>query len=153
MMKQQQWVVLPYTFATKCAMARKASRPSKVFFCYLAFLSCVFFKGLNKDVDFKKLLRHMRKTFHTNGTVVEDPEFGSVIQLQGSVCEDKKTKKDYLCRLGNKCSDVLLFLTQANICTKDQIRVHNVWRFFFVKIFSNPAKNFKIQNNKPPRIL
>ncbi|CAD6889703.1 unnamed protein product [Tilletia laevis] len=40
-------------------------------------------QGLPKEYDAKKLLKAFKKEFACNGTVVEDPELGDVIQLQG----------------------------------------------------------------------
>lgn len=40
-------------------------------------------QGLPKDFDPKRILKTLKKEFATNGTVVDDPELGEVIQLQG----------------------------------------------------------------------
>ena len=40
-------------------------------------------QGLADDLDFKKLLRHFKKLWNCNGTVINDEEFGQVIQLSG----------------------------------------------------------------------
>lgn len=40
-------------------------------------------QGLPDEYDPKKLLKHFKKEFACNGTVVEDEELGQVIQLQG----------------------------------------------------------------------
>jgi len=45
-------------------------------------------QGLPKEYDAKKLLKAFKKEFACNGTLVEDPEMGQVIQLQG----DQRTK-------------------------------------------------------------
>lgn len=40
-------------------------------------------QGLPKKYAFKKILRLVKKRFVCNGTIIEDEEHGSVIQLQG----------------------------------------------------------------------
>ena len=40
-------------------------------------------QGIDAAVDYKKVLKAFKKEFCCNGTVVEDPEQGNVIQLQG----------------------------------------------------------------------
>lgn len=83
-------------------------------------------EGLSQDLDFKKLLRHLRKQLSTNGTIVDDPVFGSVLQFQGFFhCFEPNTKMR-VCLLGNKCEELRLFLIDTNICAKEQIRVHSV---------------------------
>lgn len=64
-------------------------------------------QGLDKQFDLKKLVRALKKEFSCNGTVIEDPEHGSILQLQG-----------------DKRNDVKLFLEREGICTADQIRMH-----------------------------
>ena len=38
---------------------------------------------INDDYDKKKLVKTFKKKFACNGTVIEHPEYGEVIQLQG----------------------------------------------------------------------
>ena len=40
-------------------------------------------QGLPQRLDKKKILKALKKDFCCNGTVVEDPELGSILQLQG----------------------------------------------------------------------
>lgn len=40
-------------------------------------------QGLREDFDKAKIARYWKKQFNTNGTVVEDDQHGSIIQLQG----------------------------------------------------------------------
>lgn len=40
-------------------------------------------QGLPAKFDKKKILKALKKDFCCNGTVVDDPEYGTVIQLQG----------------------------------------------------------------------
>jgi translation initiation factor 1 len=40
-------------------------------------------QGLDKSFDYKKIIKAFKKEFCCNGTVVDDAELGSIIQLQG----------------------------------------------------------------------
>merc|ERR1712080_58661 len=40
-------------------------------------------QGLSAEYDFKKIVKVAKKEFACNGTVVEHPEYGEVVQLQG----------------------------------------------------------------------
>lgn len=40
-------------------------------------------QGIAEDFDKKKIVRACKKDFACNGTVVEHPEYGEVLQLQG----------------------------------------------------------------------
>uniref|UniRef100_A0A672LV97 Eukaryotic translation initiation factor 1B n=1 Tax=Sinocyclocheilus grahami TaxID=75366 RepID=A0A672LV97_SINGR len=40
-------------------------------------------QGISDDYDKKKLVKAFKKKFACNGTVIEHPEYGEVIQLQG----------------------------------------------------------------------
>ena len=40
-------------------------------------------QGLKKEYSYNKILKDLKKEFCCNGTVVQDPELGQVIQLQG----------------------------------------------------------------------
>ncbi|PHJ23266.1 translation initiation factor [Cystoisospora suis] len=64
-------------------------------------------QGLDKAFDLKKMVRALKKEFSCNGTVIEDPEHGSIIQLQG---DQRNAVKEFLEREG--------------ICSVDQIRIH-----------------------------
>jgi translation initiation factor 1 len=66
-------------------------------------------QGLAIDLDQKKITRFMRKEFATNGTVLEDDEYGEVIQLQGDV---RKRVADYL--------------VVHKICEKGVIKIHGI---------------------------
>ena len=39
-------------------------------------------QGLSAEYDFKKIVKVAKKEFACNGTVVEHPEYGEVVQLQ-----------------------------------------------------------------------
>jgi len=45
--------------------------------------------------DLELVLRSMRKMFNTNGTILNDEEFGLIIQLQGDM---RERAKEYLVR-------------------------------------------------------
>ena len=50
-------------------------------------------QGLPDDLDFKKITRHFKKLWNCNGAVIESPQYGSIIQLQG---EHRKAVADFL---------------------------------------------------------
>ncbi|KAF9937023.1 Eukaryotic translation initiation factor eIF-1 [Modicella reniformis] len=64
-------------------------------------------QGLPKTFDKKRMLKIFKKDFACNGTLVEDEELGSVIQLQG----DQRTKVSNL-------------LTGEGGIDKKQIKIH-----------------------------
>ncbi|KAF9360991.1 Eukaryotic translation initiation factor eIF-1 [Mortierella sp. AD094] len=64
-------------------------------------------QGLPKTFDQKRMLKVFKKDFACNGTLVDDEELGSVIQLQG----DQRTK-------------VLTLLTTEGGIDKKQIKIH-----------------------------
>ena len=64
-------------------------------------------QGIIDQFDKKKLVRAFKKEFACNGTVIEHPEYGEVIQLQG-----------------DQRSNVCLFLTKIGIAKEEQLKVH-----------------------------
>lgn len=54
-------------------------------------------QGINPDYDLKKIVKACKKEFACNGTVVEHPEYGEVIQLQG---DQRHLIKDFLRKVG-----------------------------------------------------
>nr|AFK43238.1 unknown [Medicago truncatula] len=64
-------------------------------------------QGLKKEFSYSKILKDLKKEFCCNGTVVEDPELGQVIQLQG-----------------DQRKNVSTFLVQAGIVKKEKIKLH-----------------------------
>ena len=64
-------------------------------------------QGLPDDLDFKKIVRHMKKIWNCNGTVINNEEWGQVIQLQG----DSRNR-------------VIAFLIEEGLSTKDLIKKH-----------------------------
>ncbi|KAJ7565913.1 hypothetical protein O6H91_02G080700 [Diphasiastrum complanatum] len=64
-------------------------------------------QGLKKDFNYNKILKDFKKEFCCNGTAVQDPELGQVIQLQG-----------------DQRKNVSQFLVQAGVVKKDLIKIH-----------------------------
>ena len=64
-------------------------------------------QGLADDLDMSKILKALKKTLNTNGAVLEDEEFGSVLQLQG---DHRAAVTDFLCTY--------------RICTRAEIKIH-----------------------------
>jgi translation initiation factor 1 len=64
-------------------------------------------QGIIDQFDKKKLVRAFKKEFACNGTVIEHPEYGEVIQLQG-----------------DQRSNVCLFLTKIGIAKEEQLKIH-----------------------------
>ncbi|KAH7432028.1 hypothetical protein KP509_07G005000 [Ceratopteris richardii] len=64
-------------------------------------------QGLKKEYNYNKILKDFKKEFCCNGTVVQDPELGQVIQLQG-----------------DQRKNVSQFLVQAGIVKKENIKIH-----------------------------
>jgi len=64
-------------------------------------------QGISADYDLKKITKAFKKEFACNGCVVEHPEHGEVVQLQGdqrnSVCD---------------------FLTMCGLANAEQLKVH-----------------------------
>ncbi|KAM3222859.1 hypothetical protein P3L10_022129 [Capsicum annuum] len=53
-------------------------------------------QGLKKEFSYNKILKDLKKEFCCNGTVVQDPELGQVIQLQG---DQRKNVSTFLVQL------------------------------------------------------
>ena len=64
-------------------------------------------QGIPPKFSLKKLLKAFRKEFCCNGTIVEDPELGSIIQLQG-----------------DKRKEVAEFLLSESVVDKANLQVH-----------------------------
>mmetsp|Transcript_28835 Transcript_28835/g.52507 ORF Transcript_28835/g.52507 Transcript_28835/m.52507 type:complete len:114 (+) Transcript_28835:92-433(+) len=64
--------------------------------------------GTVLPVDFDKILKALKKTFKTNGVLINDDEHGKIIQLQGDIRRE-----------------VAEFLVDATaLVTKEQIMIH-----------------------------
>ena len=64
-------------------------------------------QGLPEDLDFKKLVRHFKKIWNCNGTVISDDEWGKVIQLSG---DNRRA--------------VAKFMIEEGIALKEEIKIH-----------------------------
>ena len=64
-------------------------------------------QGLSCDLDFKNLLKTWKKTMNCNGTILEDENFGKIIQIQGDKRKDIKT-----------------YLLENNISSEEDIIIH-----------------------------
>jgi len=64
-------------------------------------------QGINPKYDLKKIVRACKKEFACNGTVVEHPEYGEVIQLQG----DQRNNISHL-------------IVKIQIAKEEQIKMH-----------------------------
>ena len=64
-------------------------------------------QGVNPKINKKVILKECKKKFNCNGTIVDDPELGDIIQLQG---DQRKL--------------VAQFLIDEKIAKKDVIKVH-----------------------------
>ncbi|CAB4274639.1 unnamed protein product [Prunus armeniaca] len=53
-------------------------------------------QGLKKEFSYNKILKDLKKEFCCNGTVVQDPEQGQVIQLQG---DQRKNVSSFLVQM------------------------------------------------------
>lgn len=64
-------------------------------------------QGIDEKYDQKKLAKVFKKEFNCNGTVVEDEQYGEVIQLTG-----------------DQRNNIQQFLINVGICKKDALVVH-----------------------------
>ncbi|XP_052015998.1 eukaryotic translation initiation factor 1-like [Apodemus sylvaticus] len=64
-------------------------------------------QGIAEDYNKKKLVKAFKKQFACSGTVIEHPEYGDVIQLQGDQCR-------------NACQSLL----ELGLGKDDQLKVH-----------------------------
>uniref|UniRef100_A0A8C2WFD4 Eukaryotic translation initiation factor 1 n=4 Tax=Cottioidei TaxID=8100 RepID=A0A8C2WFD4_CYCLU len=64
-------------------------------------------QGIAIDYDKKKLVKAFKKKFACNGTVIEHPEYGEVIQLQGD-------QRKNICQ----------FLIEIGLAKEEQLKVH-----------------------------
>eukprot|EP00656_Telonema_subtile_P005695 TRINITY_DN125_c0_g1_i1.p1 TRINITY_DN125_c0_g1~~TRINITY_DN125_c0_g1_i1.p1 ORF type:complete len:131 (+),score=34.99 TRINITY_DN125_c0_g1_i1:132-524(+) len=64
-------------------------------------------QGLLDDLDIKRILKAVKKTFNCNGTIVKDDNGGEVMQLQG-----------------DQRKNIFDFLTNEKICEPAEIKIH-----------------------------
>uniref|UniRef100_A0A915L758 SUI1 domain-containing protein n=1 Tax=Romanomermis culicivorax TaxID=13658 RepID=A0A915L758_ROMCU len=54
-------------------------------------------QGIATEYDLKKIVRYLKKEYNCNGTVVEHPEYGEVIQLTG---DQRQNIREFLVKVG-----------------------------------------------------
>jgi len=64
-------------------------------------------QGIDKQYDCKRILKALKKSLNCNGTMIDDPELGMVMQLQG-----------------DQRQNVAFFLISEGIISKEQVKVH-----------------------------
>jgi translation initiation factor 1 len=64
-------------------------------------------QGISEDFDKKKMVKIIKKKFACNGTVVNHPEWGEVLQVQG----DQRT-------------NIAGFLLDVGLAKKNQLKIH-----------------------------
>lgn len=64
-------------------------------------------EGLPQNLIFSKVIRALRHNFHCNVSLVDDPEYGKVLKMQG-----------------NHVDNLVAFLTETRLGLPSQIRVH-----------------------------
>jgi len=64
-------------------------------------------QGISDSYDKKRIVKACKKEFACNGTIVEHPEYGEVIQFQGD-------QRNNICQ----------FLTKIGIAKQDQLKIH-----------------------------
>eukprot|EP00941_MAST-03F_sp_MAST-3F-sp1_P006148 g6148.t1 len=47
-------------------------------------------EGIDSDLDFKKILKYMKRNFKCNGKAINDKRLGEIIQLQGDQRENAR---------------------------------------------------------------
>lgn len=84
-------------------------------------------QGLAADLDRRKILRALKRTFNTNGTILKDKDGNKVLQLQGDlrhlikefllkthICEPHHIKVSQLLDSSDRCSLVCTRLLQLH---------------------------------------
>uniref|UniRef100_A0A8C5RL99 Eukaryotic translation initiation factor 1 n=1 Tax=Laticauda laticaudata TaxID=8630 RepID=A0A8C5RL99_LATLA len=66
-------------------------------------------QGIADDYDKKKLVKAFKKKFACNGTVIEHPEYGEVIQLQG---DQRKNICQFLIEVNTTILKFMTFIIQ-----------------------------------------
>ncbi|XP_041504022.1 eukaryotic translation initiation factor 1-like [Microtus oregoni] len=74
-------------------------------------------QGIADDYDKKKLVKAFKKKFACNGTVIEHPEHGEVIQLQG-----------------DQCKNICQFLIEIGLAKDDQMKISWVLSAWTLKL-------------------
>lgn len=66
-------------------------------------------QGLDQRMNFRRICREMQQSWGCNGSVIETPEAGKVIQLQGNLSEKLKE-----------------FLLRENMATEENLEIHSL---------------------------
>ncbi|KAJ6644531.1 La-related protein Larp4B, partial [Pseudolycoriella hygida] len=98
-------------------------------------------QGLSAEYDLKKIVRACKKEFACNGTVIEHPEYGEVLQLQGDQQQrpqSTSTIHSTVTRSINDtaCMDVANCMDGTYICT-----AYNPRCFLLQKVAQNPSQS------------
>ena len=64
-------------------------------------------QGLADDLDLVKILKALKKTLNTNGTILNDEEFGEILNMQG---DQRKAIAEFFCTY--------------RICEPSEIKIH-----------------------------
>eukprot|EP00262_Sarcandra_glabra_P006009 TRINITY_DN17_c0_g1_i1.p1 TRINITY_DN17_c0_g1~~TRINITY_DN17_c0_g1_i1.p1 ORF type:complete len:128 (-),score=28.09 TRINITY_DN17_c0_g1_i1:11-394(-) len=70
-------------------------------------------QGLKKEFSYNKILKDLKKEFCCNGTVVQDPELGQVIQLQG---DQRKNVSTFLVQPASSWMEMRRNMNQSELC-------------------------------------
>ena len=84
-------------------------------------------QGLSSEYDFKKIVKVAKKEFACNGTVVEHPEYGEVIQLQvNNIINEVLTLTVFYkcCFQGDQREKICQLLVQCGLVKSEQLKVH-----------------------------
>ena len=80
-------------------------------------------QGLSSEYDFKKIVKVAKKEFACNGTVVEHPEYGEVVQLQVSDLA-RQTEILIFVAQGDQREKICQLLVNCGLVKHDQLKVH-----------------------------
>ena len=82
-------------------------------------------QGLSSEYDFKKIVKVAKKEMACNGTVVEHPEYGEVIQLQVKyrVFLNEGLKLIFVLQ-GDQRENICRLLVQCGLVKGEQLKVH-----------------------------
>ena len=86
---------------TKCIHIRLQQRNGRK--------SLTTIQGLNPNLDFERINKVLKKEFCCNGCVIEDPDLGIIIQLQG-----------------DQRNNIIKFLIEEDIALPKMIKTHGI---------------------------
>nr|UXY88147.1 translation factor sui1 [Cryptomonas curvata] len=66
-------------------------------------------QGLNSNLDFEKINKALKKEFCCNGCVIDDPDLGVIIQLQG-----------------DQRNNIIKFLIKEEIALGKMLKIHGI---------------------------